>query len=81
MIVTVGRRHKKRYIVIFTCLTVRAVHLEIVNSVSTDAMVMALRLMAARRGWPRHLMSDNGTYLRGADTELKRSLKELDESV
>ncbi|XP_063822917.1 uncharacterized protein LOC135072810 [Ostrinia nubilalis] len=81
MTVTVGRRHEKRYGVIFTCLTVRAVHLEIVHSVSTDSLIMALRRMAARRGWPRHLMSDNGTNLRGADTELKRSIKELDEGV
>ncbi|KAL0879437.1 hypothetical protein ABMA27_003188 [Loxostege sticticalis] len=81
MTVTVGRRQEKRYGVIFTCLTVRAVHLEIVHSVSTDSMIMALRRMAARRGWPRHLMSDNGTNLRGADTELKRSVKELDEEV
>lgn len=81
MYVAVGRRQEKRYGVIFTCLTVRAVHLEIVHSITTDSMIMALRRMAARRGWPRHLMSDNGTNLRGADTELKRALQELDEET
>lgn len=81
MSVAVGRRHEKRYGVIFTCLTVRAVHLEIVHSVTTDSMIMALRRMAARRGWPRHLMSDNGTNLRGADTELKRSIRDLDQEA
>lgn len=78
MSVAVGRRHEKRYGVIFTCLTIRAVHIEIVHFISTDSLIMALRRMAARRGWPRHIMSDNGTNLRGADTELKRSLLELD---
>ncbi|XP_049886494.1 uncharacterized protein LOC126380970 [Pectinophora gossypiella] len=78
MEVTVGRRREKRYGVIFTCLTVRAIHLEIVHSLTTDSLLMALRRMAARRGWPLCLYSDNGTNLRGADNELKRSTLELD---
>ncbi|XP_026331205.1 uncharacterized protein LOC113238591 [Hyposmocoma kahamanoa] len=78
MEVTVGRRREKRYGVLFTCLTVRAVHIELVSSLTSDTLIMALRRMAARRGWPRHLYSDNGTNLRGADTELRRSVQELD---
>ncbi|KAL0881619.1 hypothetical protein ABMA27_001445 [Loxostege sticticalis] len=78
MEVTVGRRREKRYGVIFTCLTVRAIHIELVSSLTSDSLIMALRRMAARRGWPRHLYSDNGTNLRGADTELQRSLQVLD---
>ncbi|KAM3956405.1 uncharacterized protein ACR2FA_009626 [Aphomia sociella] len=78
MEVTVGRRREKRYGVIFTCLTVRAIHIEIVNHLTTDAFIMALRRMASRRGWPRHLYSDNGTNLRGAATELKKCVQELD---
>lgn len=81
MEVTVGRRREKRYGVLFTCLTIRAVHVEIVHSLTTDALLMALRRMAARRGWPGFMYSDNGTNLRGADTELKKSVKELDEEV
>lgn len=81
MEVTVGRRREKRYGVLFTCLTVRAIHLEIVHSLTTDSLIMALRRMAARRGWPRYLYSDNGTNLRGADTELKRSMLELDQET
>ncbi|XP_063386121.1 uncharacterized protein LOC134672147 [Cydia fagiglandana] len=79
MEVTVGRRHELRYGVLFTCLTLRAIHLELVHSLTSDSLIMALRRMAARRGWPKYLFSDNGTNLRGADTELKRSLQELDE--
>ncbi|XP_063376819.1 uncharacterized protein LOC134664161 [Cydia fagiglandana] len=78
MEVVVGRGRQKRYGVIFTCLTVRAIHLEIVHSLTTDSLIMALRRMASRRGWPDCFYSDNGTNLRGADTELKRSVQELD---
>ncbi|XP_063547169.1 uncharacterized protein LOC134754760 [Cydia strobilella] len=77
MEVTVGRRREKRYGV--TCLTVRAVHIEVIHSLTTDSVIMALRRMASRRGWPSHIYSDNGTNLRGADVELRRSIQELDE--
>ncbi|KAJ0171004.1 hypothetical protein K1T71_013203 [Dendrolimus kikuchii] len=81
MEVAVGRRRERRYGVLFTCMTIRAIHIELVSDLSTDAFIMALRRMAARRGWPQYLYSDNGTNLRGADNELKRSVKELDEAV
>ena len=77
MEVTVGRRREKRYGVIFTCLTIRAVHIELAENLTTDSTIMALRRMIARRGAPSVIYSDNGTNLRGANTELKRSLEEL----
>lgn len=76
MLVTVGRRHEKRWGALFTCLTTRAVHLELVASLSTDSAIMALRRMAARRGWPRVIYSDNGTNFRGADAELRAATLE-----
>ncbi|XP_063357962.1 uncharacterized protein LOC134647540 [Cydia amplana] len=77
MEVVVGRRREKRYGVLYTCLTVRAIHIELVSSLTSDSLIMSLRRMAARRGWPSHLFSDNGTNLRGACTELQRSMQEL----
>ena len=74
--VTIGRRHEKRWGALFTCLTTRAVHLELVASLSTDSALLALRRMAARRGWPRVMFSDNGTNFRGADAELRSTYKE-----
>ncbi|CAB3248514.1 unnamed protein product [Arctia plantaginis] len=79
MEVTVGRRREKRYGVLFTCLTVQAILAETVSTLSTDSLIMGLRRMASRRGWPAHLYSDNGTNLRGADAELKKFTSELDE--
>lgn len=71
--VTVGRRHEKRYVALFTCLTTRAVHLEVTASLSTDSAVMALRRMIARRGCPSEIWSDNGTNFHGADAELRKA--------
>ncbi|CAH2085367.1 unnamed protein product [Euphydryas editha] len=72
--VTVGRSQQKRYVAVFTCLTVRTIHLEIATSLSTDSVIMNLRRMKARRGQPAQIWSDNGTNLRGADNELRQAM-------
>ncbi|KAL0822298.1 hypothetical protein ABMA28_004406 [Loxostege sticticalis] len=69
--VTIGRRHEKRWVALFTCLVTRAVHLEIVASLSADSAVMCLKRFIARRGTPSELFSDNGTSFVGANRELK----------
>ncbi|KAL0839170.1 hypothetical protein ABMA28_017138 [Loxostege sticticalis] len=81
MTVTVGRRHEKRWGALFTCLTTRAVHIEIVSSLSTDSAIMALRRMGARRGWPQVMYSDNATNFRGADKELREAVTEWEPSL
>lgn len=48
-------------------MTTRAVHLEIVHSLSADAAVMSLRRFIARRGTPSEIISDNGTAFVGAN--------------
>lgn len=80
MTVKIGRRQEKRYGVLFTCMTTRAVHLEIAQSLSTDSAIMAIRRMISRRGQPFEIWSDNGTNLRGSDKELKNCLKTIDQS-
>jgi len=79
MEVVIGRRHEKRYGVLFTCMTTRAVHLEVAASLTTDSAIMAIRRMAARRGHPKEIFSDNGTNLRGAEVELRKALTEIDQ--
>ncbi|XP_049881167.1 uncharacterized protein LOC126377477 [Pectinophora gossypiella] len=76
MMVKIGRRREKRWGALFTCLTTRAIHVELAASLSTDSALMALRRMAARRGWPRVIYSDNATNFRGADHELKAAYRE-----
>lgn len=81
MFVTVGRSTEKRWGVLVTCLTTRAIHIEVSYTLSTDSCIMVLRNMIARRGSPREIYSDNGTNFRGASVELKRAVAKIDEAA
>lgn len=72
-----GRITSKRYGVLFTCMASRAIHLEVANSLETDACINALRRFISRRGQVTHLRSDNGTNFIGAQRELKEALAAL----
>ena len=79
LLVKEGRKTIKRYGVLFTCFSLRAVHVEIASSLEADSFIQALRRFIARRGAVREIRSDNGTNLTGADNELKRAVKEMDQ--
>ncbi|XP_055522962.1 uncharacterized protein LOC129717142 [Wyeomyia smithii] len=72
--VTVGRRKEKRYVAVFTCLVVRAVHLEVTHNLSSDSCIMAISRFVRRRGSPVEIFSDNGTNFVGASNELAEQI-------
>lgn len=74
--VKTGRSNAKRWIALFTCLTIRAVHMEVVHSLTTESCVMAVRRFVSRRGSPAEIYSDNGTNFHGAENQLKREIEE-----
>ena len=56
----------KAYICIFVCATTRAVHLEVVENLSTTSFIMCLRCLAASKGVPSIILSDNHrTFIEG----------------
>ena len=55
----------------FVCMTIKAIHLEVVSDLTSDGFLAALRRFAARRGLPEHIYSDNGTNFVGASNQLK----------
>ncbi|KAL9961073.1 hypothetical protein ACROYT_G029954 [Oculina patagonica] len=69
-----GRGLAKRWGCIFTCLSTRAVFLELVPSLKTDDFIMALRQFISRRGPPKEIRSDGGTNFVGAERELNEAI-------
>ncbi|GFT37322.1 integrase catalytic domain-containing protein [Trichonephila clavipes] len=63
---------RKVWITLFTCAVYRAIHLELVNSLTSDAFLLALRCFIARRGRPRTIYCDNRTNFRGAFNDLSK---------
>ena len=74
-----NRRTAKRYGCIFTCMACRAVHIEVSHSLETDSFIMVLRRFLARRGMVRTLRCDQGTNFIGAENELKKELKKMNQ--
>jgi len=70
-----GRGSAKRWGCLFTCLTTRAIFLELVPSLETDDFIMALRQFVNRRGPPEVIRSDRGTNFVGAERELKEAIE------
>ena len=76
-----GRKRIKRWVCLFTCMTVRCVHLEVVEDCETDSFINAVRRFVNRRGAPTNMYSDNGTNFRGATSELKEFVLSLDKEA
>ncbi|GFX85126.1 integrase catalytic domain-containing protein [Trichonephila clavipes] len=56
---------------------IKAIHLEIVSDLTTEAFLAALKWFVARRGRPLEIHSDNGRNFVGANNELRKILKAL----
>ncbi|KAK3734086.1 hypothetical protein QZH41_000409 [Actinostola sp. cb2023] len=61
-----GRTGIKRYGIVFTCLAIRAIHIEVLHSMDTTSFVNSFRRFIARRGMPEldlnsHLESSRAT--------------------
>jgi hypothetical protein len=81
-----GQRSKtivKSYIALFICLSTKAIHLELVPDLSTEAYIAALRRFIARRGICNNIYSDNDTNFVGAEKEIRKLIlqKESVESI
>ncbi|XP_078371484.1 uncharacterized protein LOC144655144 [Oculina patagonica] len=71
-----GRCLVKRYGVIFTCLAIRAVHIEIAHSLNTDSFLLALRQFITKRGQVKEIYSDNGSNFTSGERELREAISE-----
>lgn len=67
-----GCRTSKAYIAVFVCFATRALHLELVSALTTEAFLATLKRFVGRRGKPAQMYSDNGTNFQGAYNELSK---------
>ncbi len=68
----------KRWGLVFTCLSSRGIHIEVLHSMDANSFICALRRFFAIRGPAAILRCDCGTNFVGAKSELDGSLKEMD---
>ena len=71
----------KAYLALFVCFASKAVHLEIVSDLTTQACIAALRRFTSRRGCPATINSDNGSNFQGSLAELLKLKKILNDST
>ena len=63
---------------IFTCLQTRAIHLELVEDMTTATFLKAFIRMTSRRGMPNFVWSDNAKTYKGANKLLRRLFNDID---
>jgi len=73
-----GRSEVKRYGLLVTCLSIRAIHIEMLYDMSTDSFLNGFRRFVSRRSTPELVLCDNGTNFVGAQSEVDRAKSELD---
>lgn len=65
-----GSANSKRWALLFTCLGTRAVHIEVVEEMTSSSFINAFRRFTAIRGPAKVLRSDRGTNFIGATDDL-----------
>ena len=62
----------KNWVCLFTCLTIRAVHLEVVESMSAGNFLLCVRRFVSRRGTPLLIVSDNASQIKMGSEIMER---------
>uniref|UniRef100_A0A336MGS7 CSON000886 protein n=1 Tax=Culicoides sonorensis TaxID=179676 RepID=A0A336MGS7_CULSO len=77
LLIKIDRKIQKHWVCLFSCLTTRAIHMEIVASLTTNSCIMAIIRFTNIRGIPKEIVADNGKYFIGAKNELNLLVREL----
>ncbi|GFX11442.1 integrase catalytic domain-containing protein [Trichonephila clavipes] len=70
-----GAKTTKGYIALVVCFVTKALHLELVSDLTSEAFIASLKRFCARRGAPKHIYCDNGTTFVGARRKLQEIFK------
>lgn len=61
----------KGYVALFVCFASKAIHLELVSNLTSEAFLACLQRFVSRRGLPTKIFCDNAQTFKGAANELK----------
>lgn len=73
------RTTTKGYIAVFVCMCTRAIHLEIVSSMTSEAFLATFSRFTSRRGLPSNMYSDNSKTFIGAKNEMDEDYRKIKE--
>jgi hypothetical protein len=76
-----GAANNKRWVAMFTCLSSRAVHMEVVEEMSSSSFINALRRFVAIRGPVKLFRSDRGTNFVASCKELQMNAINVEDKV
>ena len=76
-----GCSNVKCYGCLFTCLFVRAVHIEVVHSLDTNGFINTLRRFDSLRGCSATIYSENGTNFHAGQIELCKLLSKWNQTT
>ena len=65
----------KVYIALFTCTSSRAIHLEVVEDLSAEKFLAALRRFSNRKSTPRIIYSDNATNFQSSASTIRQLME------
>lgn len=67
----------KAFVAVYVCMSTKAIHLELVSSLSSDAFLASLRRFISRRGLVYKIFSDNATNFKGAHNEMNELYRQF----
>ena len=76
-----GRYTKKRWVILFTCFSTRAIAMYSLKDMTLSTTVNAIVKLSAQYPTLKKLVSDNGTNFKGASREINEAVTAWDKSV
>ena len=68
---------EKVWVCLYTCLVVRAIHLELMQDMTAEQFLLGFRRFVARRGTPRQVISDNASQFKLASSAIDQMWKNV----
>ena len=59
-----NKQRKKAWVCTFTCITIRVIHLELMENMTSEQFLLALRVIVTSRGKPNEMILDNAPHFK-----------------